>query len=112
LGVDVERAARVPDLVLSQINRASEKRPDGRPRISDLRESGAIEQHADTVIFAHRPWVHDKTQPEEAAEFIVGKQRNGPIGTVEATFDGPHVTFHGVQRGPSRPDWNADPEAT
>ncbi|HLS00927.1 MAG TPA: DnaB-like helicase C-terminal domain-containing protein, partial [Beutenbergiaceae bacterium] len=75
--------AQIPILVAAQLNRSSEHRPDGKPILADLRETGAIEQDADTVILMHRP---ELTQPETPrageADLIVAKQRNGPTGTI------------------------------
>lgn len=79
----------VPVLALSQMNRGAERRPDSRPLLSDLRESGAIEQDADLILF-----LHEKNKDQEqadgkpaAVELIIGKQRNGPIGTIHMEFD-------------------------
>lgn len=92
------RELEIPVICLSQLSRNSEQREDKRPRLSDLRDSGAIEQDADTVIFLHRP-LPQTTEPTEQIEAIVAKQRNGPCADVPLIFRKETMRFENYAPG-------------
>jgi replicative DNA helicase len=96
---------KIPIVALSQLSRASETRADHRPQLSDLRESGALEQDADVVMFIYRDEQYrdadgqPNQESEGVAEIIIGKQRNGPIGTAKLAFIKEHTRFENLARG-------------
>ena len=93
----LSKELNIPVIALSQLSRAVEQRSDHRPQLSDLRESGAIEQDADVVIFLYRSWVYSREEDEKGkAQAIVAKQRNGPIGTVNLSFIDRFARFESV----------------
>ena len=82
-------------VALSQLSRAVEQRADKQPQLSDLRESGAIEQDADVVIFLYRPWVYSQDDEDEGiAKIIVAKQRNGPTAVIKLSWDSRCTRFY------------------
>jgi replicative DNA helicase len=106
------RELEVPVIALSQLSRRLEDRQDKRPQLSDLRESGSLEQDADIVMFLHRPEMFRNERGDGAenaekgvAEVIVGKHRAGPTGTVKLVFFGEHTRFENMAKG-----FQADPD--
>lgn len=101
----IAKELEIPVIALAQLNRSVEQRTEKRPMLSDLRESGSIEQDADVVMFVNRPEVYGKEKYEDGydtkgtGEIIIGKQRNGPIGTVRCAFLNEYARFENLQIG-------------
>jgi replicative DNA helicase len=100
---EIARAEKIAIVVLSQLNRGVEQRQNKRPTMADLRESGAIEQDADSVVFVYRDEYYDKnSRAKGRAELLVEKQRNGPQGRAIAAFDGAYTLFRELTDGERR----------
>jgi replicative DNA helicase len=99
---EIAKEFNVPVVALSQLSRSLESRENKRPQLSDLRESGAIEQDADVVMFVYRDEVYnDNSDKRGTAELIIGKQRNGPIGMVRCAFDSATMVFKNLEESTS-----------
>ena len=91
------RELRIPVIAISQLSRAPEQRPDKRPILSDLRESGSIEQDSDVVMFLYRPEYYKSDERPGIAEVIIAKHRNGPTGMIELKFRRDHTRFYNLE---------------
>jgi replicative DNA helicase len=94
------RELQIPVMALAQVNRSSEDRTEHKPRLADLRESGAIEQDADTVMLLHRPEMYEPGQKEGVLEILIAKQRNGPTGEISLTFLKQYMRFENFVEAP------------
>ncbi len=94
------RELQIPVMALAQVNRSSEDRTDHKPRLADLRESGSIEQDADTVMLLHRPEMYEAGQHEGVLEIHIAKQRNGPTGEISLTFLKQYMRFENFVEAP------------
>jgi len=101
------RELRIPVIAISQLSRAPEQRPDKRPILSDLRESGSIEQDSDVVMFLYRPEYYKSDERPGIAELIVAKHRNGPTGMVELKFRRDHTRFYNLETRRPEPGTDA-----
>ncbi len=101
------RELRIPVIAISQLSRAPEQRPDKRPILSDLRESGSIEQDSDVVMFLYRPEYYKSDERPGIAELIVAKHRNGPTGTIELKFRRDHTRFYNLETRRPEPGTDA-----
>jgi len=99
---NLARELNVPVVAMSQLSRAVEHRPDKRPQLSDLRESGGIEQDADVVAFIYREdYYDDKTDKKGITEILIRKHRNGPIGNIELFFNAEQMRFRDLAKRPA-----------
>lgn len=94
---ELARELEVPVLAISQLSREPEKRISSIPKLSDLRESGSLEQDADVVLFIHRPKETGATLPSNQVQVIIAKHRNGPIGVIDIFFDPETVSFYEIE---------------
>jgi len=94
---ELAKEMNLPVLALSQLSRAPEQRISQVPKLSDLRESGSLEQDADIVMFIHRPRESGQVAPSNQADIIIAKQRHGPLGVVNLYFEPETASFYSVE---------------